>query len=572
VDKLLLITSGRQKGTSLPVTGDPISIGRDRRNTLTVDDEEVSRYHCEITCKNKQFFIEDLTSSNGTFVNEHMIRRAPLQQGDKIRIGRTQFKFDESLYISSLKTSTISADLTAGGSSGHETVGIPTEHGSTYYDIVAGEGADEAGKRFVQINNDLRFLYQASLATSRKVDAERMLNVLMNLVFDWINADQGYVFMKNADESDFSIRISRSRNPDSNISGSQTYQSIVQYVCKHQVGVLSRKPTRDKRWRVKTDTNESSNESSTEFESDNNTNLKRIGEVMCVPIQGRGELLGLIYVDVIQDSNSQTTRFNEDHLRLMLAIAHQAAVAIENESYYAALVEKERMAAVGETATLMSHRINNILQGINGGSHLVEVGLAKENLESVSNGWKIVSSNQSKISQLISDLLILGKPFEPKLTTVDIEQLTETTIAQLEGFFESEKVDCQFDRILADQETVDPGFDIQADSEALQLAIEGLIRLIASASQPDERHFGRRSVKLELQKREFNIDLSMAYFGAEICLDAEAFTDNPNENWIIGGIEFAVCRKIVRGLGGDISISTTQGDHRVCVSLPLKFL
>ncbi len=59
----------------------------------------------------------------------------------------------------------------------------------------------------------------------------------------------------------------------------------------------------------------------------------------------------------------------------MIAIAHQAALAVEDTLYYSAMVQAERLAAVGQTIAMLSHHIKNILQGIRGGSYLIEMGL-----------------------------------------------------------------------------------------------------------------------------------------------------------------------------------------------------
>ena len=59
----------------------------------------------------------------------------------------------------------------------------------------------------------------------------------------------------------------------------------------------------------------------------------------------------------------------------MIAIAHQAALAVEDTSYYKAMVQAERLAAVGQTIATLSHHIKNILQGVRGGSYLIELGL-----------------------------------------------------------------------------------------------------------------------------------------------------------------------------------------------------
>ena len=72
----------------------------------------------------------------------------------------------------------------------------------------------------------------------------------------------------------------------------------------------------------------------------------------------------------------QQNKFTEEHLKLMIAIAHQAALAVEDTRYYSAMVQAERLAAVGQTIATLSHHIKNILQGIRGGSYLIEMGLA----------------------------------------------------------------------------------------------------------------------------------------------------------------------------------------------------
>ena len=101
-----------------------------------------------------------------------------------------------------------------------------------------------------------------------------------------------------------------------------------------------------------------------------------IREAICVPIQGRHTTLGVLYADVRANSEFGLTlagtpgfksRFSQDHLTLMVAIGHQAGLAIENTAFYAAKLQAERLAAVGQTIATLSHHIKNILQGIRGG-------------------------------------------------------------------------------------------------------------------------------------------------------------------------------------------------------------
>ena len=108
-------------------------------------------------------------------------------------------------------------------------------------------------------------------------------------------------------------------------------------------------------------------------------------------------------------------KFSEDHLKLMIAIGHQAALAVEDTRYYSAMVQAERLAAIGQTIATLSHHIKNILQGIRGGSYLIEMGLKEHDEEVVRKGWTIVERNQNRISTLVMDMLTFSKEREPDL-------------------------------------------------------------------------------------------------------------------------------------------------------------
>ena len=123
-------------------------------------------------------------------------------------------------------------------------------------------------------------------------------------------------------------------------------------------------------------------------------------------------------------------QFTEEHLRLMIAIGHQAALAVEDTSYYKALVQAERLAAVGQAVASLSHHIKNILQGVRGGSYLIELGLnahdnatsegeadldeAQSAVGTIRKGWSIVERNQERISALVLDMLTFSKEREPE--------------------------------------------------------------------------------------------------------------------------------------------------------------
>ena len=70
------------------------SIGRDGANDLVVDDDEISSRHARITFSDDSFWVEDLDSTNGTFVNgERISSLTRLHDDDLLKMGRVMMKF-----------------------------------------------------------------------------------------------------------------------------------------------------------------------------------------------------------------------------------------------------------------------------------------------------------------------------------------------------------------------------------------------------------------------------------------------------------------------------------------------
>jgi pSer/pThr/pTyr-binding forkhead associated (FHA) protein len=88
----VLVRAG--SGAELVVDADLISLGRSHENQVVVPDPRASRRHALIQRADDRFWLEDLGSTNGTYHNGARVReRTPLQDGDRIRIGATEFTF-----------------------------------------------------------------------------------------------------------------------------------------------------------------------------------------------------------------------------------------------------------------------------------------------------------------------------------------------------------------------------------------------------------------------------------------------------------------------------------------------
>jgi serine/threonine protein kinase len=92
----LVVEKGRSKGKALRLKPNGVvTIGRDASTTLRLVDAQASRKHVKVEAKLGEYVLEDLDSSNGTFVNGQRVQRHVLQVGDKVQVGDTLIYFLE---------------------------------------------------------------------------------------------------------------------------------------------------------------------------------------------------------------------------------------------------------------------------------------------------------------------------------------------------------------------------------------------------------------------------------------------------------------------------------------------
>jgi len=86
----LVVTDGPMAGTNVPLAGGSVSIGRAPDSTLVLQDDFASTHHARLTRRGDSWVIEDLGSTNGTFVGRTRVREPmPVAAGQPIRVGRT---------------------------------------------------------------------------------------------------------------------------------------------------------------------------------------------------------------------------------------------------------------------------------------------------------------------------------------------------------------------------------------------------------------------------------------------------------------------------------------------------
>ncbi|MBK5108631.1 MAG: FHA domain-containing protein, partial [Anaerolineales bacterium] len=108
----LVAKEGPSAGKTYPLEEDEILIGREAGITLQIDSPGVSRKHARLTYINNQYLVEDLGSSNGTFVNGERISKPwPLKNGDTLGIGRL-IQLEYQALLPPVTATMIESDLT----------------------------------------------------------------------------------------------------------------------------------------------------------------------------------------------------------------------------------------------------------------------------------------------------------------------------------------------------------------------------------------------------------------------------------------------------------------------------
>jgi diguanylate cyclase (GGDEF)-like protein len=89
----LVVIYGPELGKRAALGQGVFEIGRSSRSDLPIDQESISRHHARISWDGTRHVIEDLGSTNGTFVNDQTVKRKDLTDGDQIKLGRSILKY-----------------------------------------------------------------------------------------------------------------------------------------------------------------------------------------------------------------------------------------------------------------------------------------------------------------------------------------------------------------------------------------------------------------------------------------------------------------------------------------------
>ena len=305
------------------------TIGRHPDQHVQILDRVVSKEHALVTFANNAYWLQDMGSRNGTFINGTRITgKTRLRDRETITLGSTQLQFIE----------------TGAGPGETSSVELVTIHPGQVSQSAIRSRVDagrEAERKFlpasqvpdiVALGNDyekLRISFELNQTIGSELDLDALLHKILDNAFKITTADRGVILLIN-DDNVPEPRATKVRQGNPSRAQYELSQTILNEVITKHHAVLSSDATVDSR-----------------FGGAHSIMMQSIRSTMCVPLMFQNELLGMIHLD----SQIATGVFTEKDLQILAVFAHQAAVQVANA----------RLAKRAESEAVARHNLSRLL-------------------------------------------------------------------------------------------------------------------------------------------------------------------------------------------------------------------
>jgi len=306
---LLTTENGPETGRLYQLDSSTTVIGRHPECDVVVDVGAVSRHHAQVVEIGGSFYVEDLNSRNGTFVNGDPINgRHRLQFGDRIQVCDIKFLFRDTALMEAIDDEPSSVLLTE----------FPKDSSRVMsrLDVMGGGSGSVAIATTPEAK--LRALIDISQSLARTLSIGEVLpSVLDSLFRVFIQADRGFVILRNEEDQLIPRHTKLRRGDDDKLI--RISKTIVDQVVETKQALLSTDTTDDQRFAL--------SESIADF---------RIRSFICAPLlDAQANVLGAIQLDSLDHRN----RFKPEDLDLLASVAGQAGIAIDNAQLHDEVVQ-----------------------------------------------------------------------------------------------------------------------------------------------------------------------------------------------------------------------------------------
>ncbi len=548
-------------------------LGRSYKSDIVVSHPEISRRHCKIVNTGKECSVIDLGSVNGVFVNGRRIASSTLSDGDSLSICGVKF----SVKVTDDTSLTDSAVRLMEGE-GENKVKKRISYGPTRIIEDFNRPADIDNLRAAHAN--LTFITRIANVIFETREIESKLSDIVEIVVKFFKADRGCILIKNRFthkiEPAAVFRIDEDEERELNVS-----KTIVNEAMEKGLSVLSSNVVDD-----------------TRFINSESVHDLEISSVMCVPLEGKEGILGVIYIDTIGSKDV----FDEGGLTVLNTIGYQIGSSIqqsrleqdlfrskkeleeyskrlelkvnERTSKLTRMIEKlkENDRLKSQFLANMSHELRTPLNAIIGFASLIQGRVYGEITEKQEDAILKIKQNGDNLLSLINNVLNLSRLEAGRMPLYPDEFSPNEEIREVAESFRSllksgVKIEFSLDSNLE---------KVYNDKKKYRQILHNLFGNAVKFTESGKITLSTRVLKdrkaFETIVRDTGIGIPDDQL-AEIFEEFRQVDGSTTRKYEGSGLGLAICHKLTSLMGGTIEVSSRLGEgaeFRVYFPLDIK--
>jgi signal transduction histidine kinase len=282
--------------------------------------------------------------------------------------------------------------------------------------------------------------------------------------------------------------------------------------------------------------------------------------LLAVPMVRRNRLIG-----VVESVNKRVeAAFSPRDEKMLTVLAAQAALVIENARLYEENLRQARLTALGQGIAGAAHCIKNILNGIHGGTYILESGLRRENMENVQKGWDIMKRNTQIMEDIVLEMLTYSRARKPEYEASDVNQVCGNVVDLMVDKAKAKNVEI----------TMAPAPElglVLVDPKAIYRCV---LNLVSNAVDACDKSPGNVHLLVAVREAKGRFEVSIADNGCGISEENlknlfKVFFSTKGSKGT--GLGLAVTQKIINEHGGEIRVESQPGvGTHFIIDLPLK--
>jgi pSer/pThr/pTyr-binding forkhead associated (FHA) protein len=291
----LYVMDGVDEIQSIDLPGDTVYVGRSSENQIRMKDAYVSGSHLKIIEKGDWYFVEDMGSTNGTFVNGHSIPpgvEVEVEEGVPITIGMSLICLGKACL----------------------------DHVMPFVDaIFESENLNEVVERYQQRDRPMterktmELVYNVSAVLRESLTLNEVMEKILDSVLNLLQRmDRGLILLRDTETGNIIQIFSKAKRGGEGVA------------CLYSRTMVDRVVREGKAFKIVNVVGEDAERLSESMQ------IMKIKSALCVPLICRSQVRGVIYLD----SFAEPYGFRNEDLSLLTALGSTAAVAIENALMY----------------------------------------------------------------------------------------------------------------------------------------------------------------------------------------------------------------------------------------------